>query len=128
MTSLKTPSKLPWILLWAYSALILKGALLSAEDLPRFFSFLNDKLVHGSEYFLLLPLAWWAFRFSSRAWLNRRSMAWAFRYCLFLGILTECVQIGSATRTASLDDFAADALGASLSFLLIILIRKGKRE
>jgi VanZ family protein len=129
LTSLKILSnrKTVWVLFWAYSLLVLKGAIMSAYDFPGFLGRLNDKLVHGAEYLLLIFISWAAFRAARTPPLQNRPLAFAFGYCLIMGVLTECLQAGSETRSPSVADFLADAAGTAMGFILILIFKNRKK-
>ena len=107
------PSK-GWILLFLYTLFLFKGAVLSAEEVPRFFAGLNDKFVHAVEYFLLFLFAFNAFR----------SFLPAVIYCTVIGALTEMAQLWVPSRSCDFKDWLADVCGALAAAFLFTLIPK----
>jgi VanZ family protein len=106
-----------WILFAAYTVLVIRGAIIPASDFPRFLAFVNDKVIHSIEYFLLFWISWNAFCHTS--W-QKYAANTAMIYALGMGVLTEILQIKSPSRTASWDDFGADCLGALLAFGILL--------
>lgn len=120
-----------WILGWipfgAASALILHGAFLSPDDIPKLLIHLNDKVVHGMEYFVLFLFSANAFRRAAQAWLTAYPDSLAFGYCLMMGIVTEIAQFWAPGRMPDIFDWAMDGLGAAAAWTLIFLIALGAR-
>ncbi len=95
-----------------------------ASEIPHFLVQFNDKLIHGTEYFILFWIARYAFTKTRIQKLNCRPAGAAVFYSLLLGALTEVLQLWVPTRSCELADFGADALGAGLAWALSLIIRK----
>src|SRR6266480_4505140 len=61
---------LGWIPFWIFSAFVIKGAILPPEEIPSLLAAVNDKVLHGAEYFLLLFISWNAFQKAKIVWLK----------------------------------------------------------
>lgn len=112
--------KVRWFVLAACTFLIVQGALLPPDRIPRIFSLVNDKFVHGAEYFLLFFAARPAFESlrSGRALVSDLSLT-AFFYCAFWGGLTEILQRNVPGRSPDWHDWYANLAGAGLAFLFL---------
>ena len=118
---------LGWIPLGIASAIVFHGAILSPEDIPLFLARLNDKSLHGTEYFLLFLFAANAFKRASQTWLSSHPLRGAFGYCLLMGAVTEFVQFFVPGRSADIFDWAMDGLGASTALGLVCLFSPASR-
>lgn len=107
-----------WLPLGLYSALVIQSAVMP-PDAFRFLARFNDKLIHGVEYFLLFWFAFRAFTNSQAQSFRLRAPQHSFYYCLAMGALTEGLQYFTPNRSASGEDFAADALGAGFGYLIL---------
>ena len=110
---------LGWIPLGLATAVVFQGAVLPPEKIPAIFLRINDKLIHGTEYFFLFLFAANAFLQARALWLARSPLGFAFIYCLMIGAATEIVQIFIPGRTADLLDWAADGLGAAVALGIV---------
>ena len=133
MNKLKNPSEDrgirigAWSIFWVYSGLIVKGAVLRASEIPHFLIGINDKLIHGVEYFILFWAARYAFTRTRIQKLQHRRVEAAVLYSLFMGSFTEILQLWVPTRSCDIADFGADALGTGLAWLMsTLIIRKAK--
>lgn len=87
---------------------------------------MNDKLIHGAEYFILFFVSINAFRFSRFFLLREKTIRYGFYYCLFLGVVTELVQTLTPDRACDLRDWLADAAGAALALGIWAVSRRRK--
>lgn len=106
---------LAWGLFWAYNAFILSGAVAPPHLIPRPFIFLNDKLIHGIEFFILYWIARNAFTESAPAFLSKRAWILAWGYGVLMGGFTELLQLYVPSRSLEGYDFLADVLGGSIA-------------
>lgn len=109
--------RLSWTLFWTYSLFLLQGSLIPGEKIPRFLQAINDKFLHGLEYFILFWISAVAFRQTRAVWLQSQVTRMGLAWCLALGIITEVFQSFVPNRHASLWDAAADFIGAGLAAL-----------
>ena len=112
---------LGWVPFWGMSLAVFRGAVLSPKDIPPILLRLNDKLLHGTEYFLLFSLAANAFRKSLKGWLTSYPYTLAFTYCLLMGAATEIAQLNVPGRVPDIKDWVVDGLGAALAWTVIFL-------
>ena len=110
---------LGWIPFWFYSAFVFHSSMLPPSKIPSFFLNLNDKLVHGVEYFLLAIFAANAFSKSKQFEVAFHAAGLAFAYCLLMGVSTEFAQAWVPGRTPEFSDLLSDAIGASLGGALV---------
>ena len=94
------------------------------SEFPRFLARLNDKLVHGTEYFIFFWIARYAFTKTRIQILCERPVEAAVFYSLLMGGLTEVLQLWVPMRSCDFADFKADALGAGLAWAMLSIIRK----
>ncbi len=104
---------LRWALWGLFNFLVIKGAVLPPGRIPRIFQYLNDKLVHGAEFFVLFCFTLLAF---STVTLRTRAEKLALAYCALLGGVTELLQLNVRGRSCDWKDFGVDLLGAGLAF------------
>lgn len=138
MTILKNPSNpkgvsarhfiFGWIPLWLCTAVLIAGAVLPGDRLGLFAT-LNDKLIHGTEYFILFGIAANAFRGSKTPAIANRVMFFSFAYSFTMGALTEALQFLVPWRSPEWADLWVDFLGAGVGALLWIAVSRlrGKR-
>lgn len=133
MKTLKTvsePSPVPggllflrWLLLFAYSFVVVLGAITPASKIPTFLSYFNDKAIHATEFFILMGVVLYSLSLENR----KRRIVLAFIYCAAMGTITEWLQYFVPSRSMSFWDFIADTAGFSLAALLFYLFcKKGK--
>jgi len=138
LTILKNPSNdVPafwkrWLLGWlpfaAVSAVVFQSAVLPPRDIPSFLSQINDKLIHGAEYFLLALAAIHAFRMAKSAFFREKSAMLALFYGSAMGVVTEISQLYVAGRACDFFDWLADFTGTVLALLLTGWVLKKKRN
>ena len=109
-----------WVPFLIYTLLIIQGAILRPNRIPAFIYRINDKLLHGLEFFLLFFLALNAFL--GMRW--RRSEAMAVIYCAFMGGLTEFLQLYVPGRSCDVKDWLADMAGTLFGLAIIASIWK----
>lgn len=114
----KTRRRLAWSFFCAYSAFVFQGSLIPLERIPQFFLHVNDKLMHGIEYFLLYDAGVWAFRQAKAEGLRLRSVWVAIAWCLLMGLATEGTQSFIPGRRASFADLLADLGGTVVAAAL----------
>ena len=119
MNTMKSRWILGWIPFILASALIFHGSTLSPRALPPIFLRLDDKLVHGLEYFILFLLSANAFKRASQKWLVVYAASLAFGYCVLMGAVTETAQFFVPGRVPDLMDWAVDGLGAAFAWLIL---------
>ncbi len=109
----------PWVEAWLpfalYNFLMIHSAVLPPDQFPAFFSKVNDKWKHGIEFAVLFGITVHTLRISLGKQLKRTKQYFfqAFFYCLAMAALTELIQTLTPHRTADIQDFLADLLGAS---------------
>lgn len=108
---------LGWLPFWLCSYVIYQGAILPLDRIPRFLLVINDKLLHGTEFIPLFLFSVNAFNRAKKIWLNRHQALAAVLYCLFMALLTEFSQRFVPGRSASVNDAAADMIGAGVGFV-----------
>jgi VanZ family protein len=85
----------------------------------------HDKLAHGAAFGVLAILAFWAF-----GSLLRRRLISAFLALLFAsayGAFGEWVQSLTGSRSADIQDWYADTIGAAIGFVLMLILHRPKR-
>ncbi len=115
---------LGWFPFWAYSFFVYQSAILPPEKIPIFFTEINDKAVHGIEYFILFLFTVHAFLGAKSSRLHSRPLLYALGWCLLMGMATEISQAFVPGRTASFLDWAADVAGGLLAMFLYRLWKR----
>ena len=113
---------LGWLPFWVYTAFVFQGAVLAPEDIPQVFIWLNDKLIHGIEYFFLYILSVNALQRSRSGWFHSRAFYLSFLWCFLIGLLTEWAQFYVPGRSMDLEDWFADFAGALAGFFYLALV------
>lgn len=100
--------------------------LLPSDNIPKMVKDANDKILHGGIYFFFLFLFYPGFsRFQLRAYISNSSLSIVFLGCVTHGGLIEVFQhYFIRGRTGDWEDFLANNIGALLSVLLILMLRK----
>ena len=119
MNSSRT-SRIPlnWISFWAYSLFVFETAIISPQKIPRFIASINDKLLHGVEYYLLFWISLKAFLGFRNLSLQKKADLLALAYCFLMGVATEWAQRFAFGRSCDFWDWLADAGAASLALII----------
>lgn len=117
-----------WSLFLAYSAFLIAGSVVSVSSIPEVFLIINDKLIHGIEYFGLYVLAFNAFRCAGIPHLYFKSLQYSFWYALAIGFLTESLQYFVPARSGEWQDLLANLVGILLAYLLLQLTKVRKHS
>ncbi|MSR77454.1 MAG: VanZ family protein [Candidatus Omnitrophica bacterium] len=113
-----------WIPFWTATAVIVRGAVMPPKDIPQFLFEVNDKLIHGAEFFVMMLIAYHAFERALSEKIHRYRFSDAILYSLFLGALTECLQFYTPGRSPDIFDFFADSVGVAAAALIMGKITK----
>ena len=136
MTTSKTPSSpdflqrwlLGWFPFWVYSGLVFESAVLPPRKIPHFLLHINDKVLHGTEYFILVLIALRTFGKAKTCFLREQAVWLALAYASLFGILTELAQLYVPGRACDFYDWLADFGGASAGLLLAGFLTRKKNE
>jgi len=102
--------------------MVIQGSIVSKEEIPTSLADLNDKVVHGTQYFLLFLFSVNAFLQARSRWIYRHFRIVAWVYCLFIGVLTEILQSFTPDRSADIWDWVADGVGCTLALGLFMMV------
>lgn len=112
---------LAWLSFLICTIGIYQASVIPPRRLPRFLLRLDDKLIHGIEFFLLFWVAFNAFR-SMRFIKHQIYAAYlSLLYCMVLGVMTEFSQRFVPYRSCDWRDWLADFAGACLALGLFNL-------
>ncbi len=78
----------------------------------------NDKVIHGGEYFVIHYLAMRAFQYSSTLFIKNKYVMWSLIFSLLFAMSDELHQLCIVGRDGSYFDFCADAIGIIISMYL----------
>ena len=94
------------------------------SEIPEIFIQINDKLIHGAEFFVMMLVAYRTFERAAAEILYRYRWADAILYSLFLGALTECLQFFAPGRSPEFLDFLADSGGVIVAASITLITGK----
>lgn len=102
----------------SYSFILYYFCILPAHRLPISLMVANDKLMHSLNFFILTLIAFRTFAHSRFPLVREGAVEKAAGFALFFSTFVEWMQKNSSGRTVSLADWAANALGIFLAFLI----------
>ena len=117
-----------WIPFWAVTIVIVRGAVMPPQEIPKVLLQINDKLIHATEFFVMMIVAYQTFSRAHLEKIYRHRFADAILYSLFLGALTECLQFFAPGRSPDIFDFLADSAGALIAAGIVFLSRRVLKE
>ncbi len=136
MTTSKNPSDsvsgflerwlLGWVPFFAVSLIVFQSAILPPRKIPGFLAQFNDKVIHGTEYFILALVAVHAFRKAKPSFFRSKSFVLALFYGSIMGVVTEVCQLYVPGRSCDFYDWLADLTGTALALVLARVFIKTK--